>query len=104
LRVSMASKPWFHALLASRKISSRGEELTSTSLAKEIGGEVRVASAWLCKFERWGYVKKLDQVMTGRRWSWSWVVTRWGTRAREKRGKSKGTHLKMAANPPEEKE
>lgn len=100
----MKTKPWFDALLAARRILSRGEVLTSIALAREWDVDTRVASAWLFKFERWGYVKKDEKVATGKRWSWAWIVTRWGTRARVKGYRAKKGELRIAANPPEEKE
>jgi hypothetical protein len=100
----MKSKPWFDVLLAARRIQHRKEVLTSSELALEAAIETRIASAWLFKFARWGYVKQEEKIPTGRRWSWSWSVTRWGTRARLHGYKEKKSILRIAANPPEKKE
>ena len=100
----MERKPWFAVLLAARRILSRGEVLTSIGLAGESGLETRVASAWLFKFERWGYFLRKEKVATSKRWSWSWSITAWGTKARVKGYRAKTKGLKMAANPEEEKE
>ena len=100
----MREKPWFDVLLAARRIAHRKETLTSGELALEASIETRIASAWLSKFARWGYVKKKEKIATGNRWSWSWVVTRWGIRAKIEGYKAKKTTLRIAANPEENKE
>jgi hypothetical protein len=100
----MKEKPWYDVLLAARRIQHQGEVLTSIELAIEAAIETRIAAAWLFKFARWGYVKKGEKIQTGRRWRWSWAVTRWGTRARVPGYKEKKAILRIADNPPEEKE
>lgn len=100
----MDRKPWFDVLLSARRILSRGEILTSIGLALESGLETKVASAWLFKFERWGYVLRKEKVATEKRWSWSWSVTAWGTKARVKGYRAKKEGLRIAANPEKEKE
>jgi hypothetical protein len=100
----MQKKPWFDVLLSARRILSRGEVLTSIGLAGESGIETRIASAWLFKFERWGYVLRKEKVATRKRWSWSWSITTWGTKARVKGYRAKVDRPKMAANPKEERE
>lgn len=93
----MKHKPWFEVLLAARRISERGEPLMSTTLGLECGIDTRVASAWLFKFEKWNYVLRSEKDRTGRRWSWSWTLTKWGLtyKASEKRK----ARLRIAANP-----
>ena len=99
----MERKPWFDVLLAARRILSKGEVLTSIRLAAESDIDTRVASAWLFKFERWGYFLRKEKVATSKRWSWSWSITTWGTKARVK-GQREKKGLRIAANPEEEKE
>lgn len=92
----MANKPWFDVLLAARRIQGRGEVITSQSLAGEAKVTTAIASAWLFKFMKYGYVLKGDKYIAGRRWSWSWGLTRWGLRFREKR---RSSGLRLVANP-----
>lgn len=99
----MTTTPWYDVLLAARRVHGRDEPLTSSTLALESGIDVHIASAWLFKFEKWNYVLRGDKQSTGRRWSWSWVLTRWGLemeRASSKRATAtKKFKLKVAANP-----
>ena len=94
----MAQKPWIAVLQAARRILQKGGVLTSTALAEETELETKVASAWLFKLEKWGYVSKDQKYITGKRWSWSWALTRWGFRFKVKKGKET---LRIAANPPD---
>jgi len=96
----MKNKPWYDVLLAARKIQGRGELITSQSLAREVQIPTGHASAWLFKFERFGYVLKGEKYITGKRWSWSWGLTRWGLRFREGRAQKK---LRLVANPEADK-
>ena len=88
---------WYAVLLAARKISERGEDLTSTAIAEETGIQTKVASAWLSNFYHWGYTLKDGKVAAGGRWSWKWRLTRWGMECKAKRTKRT---LRIAANPP----
>lgn len=97
----MKRPQWYVILLAARRVVAR-EDLTSTALAGEVGLDVASASAWLAKFSRWGYAAKVGKVPVGRRWAWSWTLTRYGeTRKAPTRSneiKAKRT-LRIAANP-----
>ncbi len=90
------NKPWYEVLLAGRRILGKGEILTSQSIATECKIPTNLASAWLFKLQKWGYVKKDAKYLVGKRWGWGWVLTRWGFRFRAKR--SAGA-MKIAANP-----
>ena len=98
----MKTKPWFEVLKAARRVNERGEPLTSGSLAKETGLQTNIASAWLFKFEKWNYVVRGQKEKTNRRWSWSWVLTRWGLRYKAS-SRAKKAVLRIAANPSEKK-
>lgn len=89
-------KPWFAVLESARRIQRGGAMITSTALGQEAGISTGIASAWLFKFERFGYVRRGEKYITGKRWSWSWGLTRWGLRFRERRAKAP---LKLVANP-----
>lgn len=89
-------KPWFAVLEAARRVQRRGDLITSSALAAEAEIPTPIASAWLFKFERFGYVLRGDKYITGKRWSWSWALTRWGLRFREKKVRAP---LKLVANP-----
>lgn len=99
------SRPlWYTILLAVRRIAD--EDFTSTDLAEEVGLDVASASAWLSKFERWGYVRKAGKAAAGRRWCWTWGLTTYGetrkapTRANQIRGEKQAERtLRIAANP-----
>lgn len=92
----MKQKPWYAVLLAARKIQGRGELITSQSLAREVQMPTGIASAWLFKLQRFGYVLKGEKYITGKRWSWSWGLTRWGLRFRAGRQRQE---LRLVANP-----
>lgn len=58
---------WFEVLKAARRLSKRGKEITAAALAEEAGiqrgeksTETQIASAWLGKFAKWGYVKRVE--------------------------------------------
>ena len=93
----MATLNWYDILLAARRVAKRNQELTSTSLAGEVGIPVKVASAWLSNFYHWGYALQDGKTTAGRRWSWKWRLTRWGMEYKAKRTKRT---LRIAANPP----
>lgn len=95
----MKKKPWFEILKAARRVNERGEALTSGALAKEAKLQTNVASAWLFKFEKWNYVIRGEKELTGRRWSWSWVLTRWGLRYKASSSRKQKPALRIAANP-----
>ncbi len=92
----MASKPWYDVLQAARRVQGRDEIITSKSLGLEAKIPTSIASAWLFKFLKFGYVLKGDKYITGKRWSWSWGLTRWGLRFREKK---RAGGLRLVANP-----
>lgn len=98
MKTHTLSKPWYQVLLALRRIHGREEIITSGVLAREAKISIPFASAWLFKFERYGYVSKEAKYITGRRWSWSWKVTRWGLRFRPRKVRA---GLRLAANPPD---
>lgn len=92
----MSKINWFDVLRAARRISGRGEDLTSTSVGEEVGIPTKVASAWLSNFYHWGYALKDGKVAAGGRWSWRWRLTRFGLEYKAKRARRE---LRIAANP-----
>lgn len=94
----MKRQPWVDVLYACRRIHERGDSLTSKALGLEAKVDTKIASAWLFKFLKFGYVLKSDKLSTGKRWSWSWNLTKWGLRFKAK--KAAPTRLRIAANPP----
>lgn len=75
---------WYDILKAARRVARKGE-LTSQTLGLVTGLEVRAASAWLSKFQRWGYVLPNGTTsLNGGRWMRTYLVTRWGQRFRPK--------------------
>jgi hypothetical protein len=100
----MKKAPWYGVLLAARRIGARGEELTSSALAVEakipdtaLSTAVQIASGWLGKFYRWGYVLKIGRLRTKGRPATVWQLTKWGEECKLK--KSAKPALKIAANP-----
>ena len=91
---------WYTVLLACRKVVARGDPLTSTAVAQETGLPVTHASAWLCKFFRFGYTLRKEKVPTNRRWAWVWELTDWGHRYKVKGAEPARRYTaKVAANP-----
>lgn len=102
----MKRPQWYTILLAARRVAGR-EDLTSTALAGEVGLDTPSASAWLSKFERWGYTAKTGKVPIARRWTWTWALTTYGetrkapTRSNQIRGEKPAERVsRIAANPP----
>ena len=73
---------WYLILKAARKL----DPLTSYALAGEVGTTVNIASAWLGKFCRWGYVVRVGSARGARRWVRVYELTRWGRRFKPKKG------------------
>lgn len=82
----MANKPWFDILLAVRKASLDGQRpITAQDVSREAkirdtekSSADQIASAWLGKFLRWGYVVVDGSAKGDRRWIRTYKVTRWG--------------------------
>jgi hypothetical protein len=79
---------WYSVLKIVRRIASRKEVFNSTDLAQEAGikdtekSEAhQIASAWLGKFVRWGYVVRAGQEPGERSWR-GYRLTSWGARFR----------------------
>ncbi|MGI0147904.1 MAG: hypothetical protein ACREDF_00020 [Thermoplasmata archaeon] len=72
---------WYGILKAARKSAIDGL-VTSERLSEKIGVPVRIASAWLGKFVRWGYMLREVGPGNGRRGRPPMVyrLTRWGLR------------------------
>lgn len=86
-RSTPGAPPWFQALEAARKLSPRDtHHFTAAQLAAEAGIEdteksrgSQIASAWLSKFMKWGYVNFVGKVDAGGiRQTNSYVVTKLG--------------------------
>ncbi len=82
---------WYNVLLTARGIGikrNRTVAFTSTQLAHALGIESTdernsssIASAWLCKFRRWGYVVLAGEAQsTGGRPPKMYILTSWGVR------------------------
>lgn len=74
---------WYGILRAARRVAVDGQ-ITSDVLAEATKTETRVASAWLGKFVRWGYVLRVGRKNgTGRgRPTTIYQLTGWGLRFR----------------------
>lgn len=74
---------WFGILSVSRAL---GDGFTASRLAEKVGivgtessSETQIASAWLIKFEKWGYVERIGTVKSnGPRPTTSWKLTEKG--------------------------
>lgn len=86
-RPTPGTPPWFKALEAARKLSPRPDRhFTAAQLADEAqiadtekSRGSQIASAWLSKFVRWGYVNFVEKVDAGGiRPTNSYVVTKTG--------------------------
>lgn len=84
----MSKNPgWFEILEAAKKL---GDDFTGSSLGAAVGligtkesSPTQIASAWLLKFEKWGYVQRTGTVPSGGpRPSVTWVVTKKGQECR----------------------
>lgn len=77
---------WWDVLQAVRRVSLAGERLfTAVDVAREAGieGTERsapgdIASAWLGKFVRWGYVIQKGTAKGEKRWIRTYEVTKYG--------------------------
>lgn len=84
----MSDRPWYDVLLAVRRASLQGQRpFTAQDVAREAGIEgtersspERIASAWLGKFQRWGYILVEGSAKGARRWIRTYTVTDWGMR------------------------
>ena len=93
---------WREVLSAIRRIVKREEELTSATLAKEFGFEVKTASAWMSILARYRYVRKIGRVPANKRWSYVWELTKFGheyQKAAKRTKAAKPSSLRIAANP-----
>lgn len=100
--------PWYSILLAARKLVEKGQ-LTSLTLSDKVDFPINFASAWLRKFERWGYVRRIGKTSgSGRgRPAILWEMTKYGN---ERRAPTRSNQpnvdkfverrLRIAANPP----
>lgn len=68
---------WFKLLKAVRTLKA---PITSVKLAEKVDLEVSVASAWLAKFTRWGYLLRGPATRGSVRWLRTYTLTRWGLR------------------------
>lgn len=66
---------WFKVLKLCRKLDDQEGVFTSYDLAEAGVNDPKVASAWLSKFEKWGYVRQDGKQFGGRI---SWRLTGWG--------------------------
>jgi hypothetical protein len=98
---------WLDILKATRKHAVNGD-ITSAVLKKKTGLDIRVASAWLSKFVRWGYLIRagvsIDLIDGQRRPGRPGVIyqlTSWGLRFRSKKVKASEPPIrfKAVANP-----
>jgi len=81
---------WHDILQVVRGLASRKGQFTSRDLASAAKMRLAVASGWLGKFARWGYVKRVGAVAMeegSQRWLRLFELTRYGA----KRPKSTGS-------------
>jgi hypothetical protein len=77
---------WIVVLEAVRRASHGGErEFSSFDLVPEAGfrptrrsSAVQIASGWLSKLTRWGYVRRKGAEPHGKRWVRLYALTKWG--------------------------
>jgi predicted ArsR family transcriptional regulator len=105
-----SAKRWYINLMAARRVADSNDGIvTSSALALAAKISVRFASAWLSKFERWGYVKRVEGRGTPKRGRPSvlWELTTYGS-SRKAPGRSNqpssSVKLRIAANPKEDRE
>lgn len=92
---------WYGILRAARRSAVDGQ-ITSDVLATAIRSETRVASAWLGKFVRWGYVLRVGRRNgDGRgRPTTVYQLTSWGLRFRPGlKAADMPERMQIAANP-----
>ena len=88
------AKGWVFVLEAARRASHNGErEFSSFDLVPEArlkatkrSEAVQIASGWLSKLARWGYVRRAGTAPHGKRWVRLYALTRWGKRFELKEG------------------
>ena len=66
---------WYDDVL--KAIRLRGE-ITSEHLADDLGTTVQIASGWINKMWRWGYIRPQGSTRGARRWVRIYVITAWG--------------------------
>jgi predicted ArsR family transcriptional regulator len=94
---------WFDVLKAARKVGSEGKEITAEALANHLTITPAVASAWLGKFARWGYVLRVGRDTSRRgRPQTVYVVTRWGMEFKAKAKVIRMPRRLKVANPKKE--
>lgn len=94
---------WFDVLKAARKVGSEGKEVTAEALAAAARIEASVASAWLGKFVRWGYVLRTGRDTSRRgRPQTVYALTRWGLGFRAKAKVTRMPKRLKVANPKKE--
>lgn len=77
---------WWDVLEAVRRVSLAGERpFTSMDVAREAGIKAtersspeRIASAWLGKFQRWGYIVQKGTAEGAKRWIRTYTITKYG--------------------------
>lgn len=97
---------WWEILLAVRQIAQKGQ-IASPALSKRTGMTVRVASAWLSKLKKWGYVRLGGSApsFTNRRWVRVYELTTYGRDRKAPKTQVSQVRRKRrraAANPEEE--
>jgi DNA-binding IclR family transcriptional regulator len=90
---------WIEYLLELRDIANAGEAITASSLSERTGIPAGVASAWLGKFVRWGYVVRSGSASGEKRWVRVYELTKWGHKYDPKYSQRKPVPRKVAANP-----
>lgn len=74
------SRGWWTVLLAVRELDRKGKAISSPALSVQAVLPIPVASAWLSKFARWGYVEPVvvQQVESRKRWIRVYEITESG--------------------------
>jgi len=88
---------WYDVLKSVRRISSAGE-ITSSVVADDTDLTPALASAWLGKFTRWGYLVRVGVRSGHGRPRTVYQLTSWGKRFSPAR-KAEATLRKVANNP-----
>jgi len=72
--------PWYDVLKVVRRMVDAGGEISSRTVGLEAEMPTRIASMWLSKMVRWGYLRRISREPDGKRWSYRYELTRWGQR------------------------
>jgi len=94
---------WTDILISVRELSLRGA-ITSETLSEATGLPLKVASAWLAKLTKWGYLSRSGSVPGPRRWMRIYDLTEWGRKYDKDYTAKHKRRFKVAGNQKKEDE